>query len=71
MPARTLSFEEGWIGGSHIDLRGERNILYKGVGTTSLPSRRVLKTLREISKGKTQKEQYLLMVGLGCYSDFD
>ena len=30
-----------------------------------LPTRRVLKTLRENSKGKAQREQYLLAVGLG------
>ena len=32
-----------------------------------LPSRRVLKTLRGCSKGKAQKGQYLLTVGMGCY----
>ena len=33
----------------------------------SLLSRRVLRTLRESSKGKAQRGQYLLVVGLGCY----
>ena len=32
-----------------------------------LPSRRVLKTLRRSPKGKAQRGQYLLAVGLGCY----
>ena len=32
-----------------------------------LPSRCVLKTLRESLKGKAQRGQYLLAVGLGCY----
>ena len=32
-----------------------------------LPSIRVLKTLRESSKGKVQREQYLLAVGLSRY----
>ena len=33
-----------------------------------LPSRRVLKTLRENPKEKTQRGQYLLAVDLGCYT---
>ena len=34
---------------------------------TPLPSIRVLKTLRRTRKGKAQREQYLLAVGLCCY----
>ena len=33
----------------------------------TLSSRRVLKTFRESPKGKAQREQYLLDVGLGHY----
>ena len=33
-----------------------------------LPSRHILKTLRRNPKGKAQREQYLLVVGLHCYS---
>ena len=33
----------------------------------SLPSKCVLKTLRGSLKGKAQRGQYLLTVGLGCY----
>ena len=32
-----------------------------------LPSRRVLKTLRESWKGKAQRGQYLIVADLGCY----
>ena len=32
-----------------------------------LPSRRVLKTLKGSSKGKAQRGQYRLVVGLSCY----
>ena len=48
-------------------LGGERNIFHKGVDT-SLPSRRVLKTVRENPENKAQREQYLLAVGLGYYT---
>ena len=33
--ARMLGLEGGWIVRSHIGWRGERNILYKGVETSS------------------------------------
>ena len=35
-----------------------------------LPSRRVLKTFRGSPRGKTQRGQYLLAVGSGCYISF-
>ena len=48
MPAMTLSPERRWIVRSHIGWGGVRNILYKGVKTSS--SIRILKTLRESPK---------------------
>ena len=66
MPARTQGPEGGWIVRSHIG--------WGGVGAffirvwKPLPSIRVLKTLRGSSKGKTQRRQYILAVGLSCYS---
>ena len=36
MSARTLGAPKGWIVRSHIGLRGERNIPYKGVETFPL-----------------------------------
>ena len=33
----------------------------------SLPNRRIVKILRGIPKGKAQRGQYVLAVGLGCY----
>ena len=53
----------GWIVRSNVGWRGERNILYKGVETS--PYRHVLKILRGSPKGKPQRGQYLLAVGLG------
>ena len=58
--------EGGWIVRSHIGWGGERNIFYKCVET----SPRVLKTLRVSLKGKAQRGQCLLAVGLGRYSTF-
>ena len=55
----------GWIVRSHIGWRGERNIPYKGVET--LLSKRILKTLWGSLNEKTQRGQYMLAVGLGCY----
>ena len=46
---------------------GERNILYKDVGTS--PSRHVLKTFKETPIEKTQKGQYLLEVSLDRYGE--
>ena len=60
MSARTLGPEGGWIMRSHNGWGGERN-------TFTLPNRRVLKTLRGNPKGKVQRGQYLLVVGLGHY----
>ena len=48
----------------HIDWGGERKALYKGV---AFCCRHVLKTSRGSLKGKAQREQYLLTVGLGRY----
>ena len=39
MPMRTLGPEWGWNVRSHISWRGERNILYKGVETSSYQTR--------------------------------
>ena len=39
MPTRTLGLEWGWNVRSHIGWRGERNILYKGVGTSPYQTR--------------------------------
>ena len=65
MPARTLSLERGWIVRSHIDWEGELSILYKGV--KPLLSRCVLKTLREIPKGKATR---LFFVDFVCAKQF-
>ena len=46
---------------------GEENETFFIRGWKPLPSRRVLKTLRESSKGKAQRGQYLLEVGLDGY----
>ena len=65
VPARTLGPQGGWIVGSHICWRGERNISYKGVETSpSLATR--FKTLRGSPEGKAQRGQYLLAVGMIC-----
>ena len=50
-------------------LGGERNILYKGVET--FPEQTRFKALRRILKGKSQRGQYLLVVGLDCYTHID
>ena len=84
VPARTLGSEGGWIGGSHVNGGRERVSASHWVPNTSigeeneaffirvwkpLPSRHVLKTLRRNPKGKAQRGQYRLAVGLGCYSN--
>ena len=48
MPVKTLGHKGGWIVRSHVGYRGERNI-FKRVWKP-LPSKRVLKILRENSK---------------------
>ena len=70
VPARTLGFEGGGLGGSHIDWRGERvptRMLSPEEGENEalfirvwkpLPSIRVLKTLRGSRKEKAQRGQY-------------
>jgi len=63
--ARTLGPEEGWIVRSHIGW-GENKTPFTRVWKP-LPSRRVLKALRGNPKGKAQRGQYLLAVGLSRY----
>ena len=65
MPARMLGPEGGglWDPTSF----GEENEAFFIRVRKPLPSKRVLKTLRGILKGKAQRGQYLLVVGLGCY----
>ena len=58
--------QEGWIVRSHIGWRGKRNILYKGVKTSSKHTR--FKTLRGSPEKKAQRGQYRLAVGLGYYN---
>ena len=48
-------------------LVGEENEAFFIRVSKPLPSSRVFKTLRGSSKGKTQRGQYLLVVGLGHY----
>ena len=55
----------GWIVRSHIV--GEENEAFFIRVWKPFSSRHVLKTLRGSPKGKAQREQYLLVVGLGCY----
>ena len=50
---------------SHIGWKGEQNIFYKGVETSTWPMH--FKKLEGISKEKAQRGQYLLVVGLSCY----
>jgi len=47
---------------------GEKNVVFFIRAGKSLHSRRVLKTLKRSSKGKAQRGQYLLVVGLDCYN---
>ena len=49
----------------HIGWGGERKTLYKGVET--FPYQTCFKALRGNPKGKAQRGQYLLAVGLGRY----
>ena len=49
----------------HIGWRGNEAFLVRV--WKPLPNRRVLKTLRESPKGKAQRDQYVLAVGLGRY----
>ena len=51
---------------SHIGWGGEQTLFIR-VWKPS-PTKRVLKTLRGSSKGKAQREQYLLAVSLGRYN---
>ena len=66
---RTLGPEVGWIVRSHVSWRGDEGLFIRVL--KPLSSRRILKTLREKSKGKVQRGQYLLTVGLSCYSHCD
>ena len=50
---------------SHIGWGGEWNTLYKGVETS--PEHTCFKALRGSLKGKAQRGQYLLVMGLGGY----
>ena len=68
MPARMLGLEGGWIVRSHIGWREERSIPSKV--WKPLPSGYVLKMLRGNPRGKTQSTQYLLTMGLGCYTTY-
>ena len=62
----TLGPWEGWIVRSYISWRGERSTPYKGVETSP---RRILKSWSWRQYVTSQREQYLLAVGLGlgCY----
>ena len=66
MPARTLCVEGGWIVISTSV--GEENETPFIRVWKPLPNRCVLKTLRVSLKGKAQRGQYLLAVGLGRYT---
>ena len=54
---------------SHIGWEGEQNTIYKGVETFPWQTR--FKALTGNLKGKAQREQYLLAVGLGRYNKMD
>ena len=53
---------KGWIVMSHISWGGEQTTIYKGVKTFSQQTR--FKALKGSTKGKAQREQYLLAVDL-------
>jgi len=65
VPARTLGPKGGWIVRSHIGWEEYKTFFIRV--WKPLTSRRVLKTSRGSLKGKAQRWQYLLEVGLGCY----
>ena len=82
MPARRLGPEGGWtrggvptrtLGLEGVDLDptsiGEENDTLFIRVWKPLPSKRILKTLRESPKGKVQRGQYLLVVSLDHYSN--
>ena len=58
----------GWIVRSYIGWRRERSIFNKGVEIS--PQQTCFKTLRESSEGKVQRGQYLLVVDLDCYKQY-
>ena len=64
--ARTLGLEGVWIVRSHIGWEENETPFIRM--WKPLPSRRVLKTLRRSPKGKTQRRQHLLAVGLSRYA---
>ena len=67
MLARTLGPKRGWIMMSHIGWGGEQTTIYKGVETFPYQTR--FKALRGSPEGKAQREQYLLAVDLGRYTN--
>ena len=66
VPTRMLGLEGGGLW--DLTLVGEENEAFFIRVLKPLPSKHILKTLSESSKGKAQREQYLLVVSLGRYN---